>query len=66
MGRVWQLSGRIERGWAVAQIMRGFVYSAQVEIVMVGGRASIPRSKVSLPFLTSISSYGIEAKYGKC
>ena len=54
MGRVWQLSGWIEGGWAVAQIMRGFVYRAQVEVVMVGERGGY--SKVSLPFLTSISS----------
>ena len=63
MGRVWQLSGWIEGGKAVAQIMRGLVYSAQVEVVMVGERGG--HSKVSLPFLTSISSQGIEAKYEK-
>jgi len=63
VGSVWQLSGWIEGGRAVAQIMRGFVYSAHVEVVMDGGRGGY--SKVSLPFLTSISSKGIEAKYGK-
>lgn len=41
MGRVWQLSGWIEGGRAVAQIMRGFVYSAQVEAVKVGGTGRI-------------------------
>jgi hypothetical protein len=41
--------------------MRGFVYSAQVEVVMAEGRGGY--SKVSLPILTSIPSYGIAAKY---
>jgi len=55
VGSVWQLSGLIECGRAVAQIMRGFVYSAQVEVMMDGGRGG-GYSNVSLPFLTSISS----------
>jgi len=38
VGCVWQFSGWIESGRKVAQIMRGFVYSAQVEAVMVEGR----------------------------
>lgn len=38
VGSVWQLGGWIECGRAVAQIMRGFVYSAQVEVLMDGAR----------------------------